>query len=140
VAKRSALKGRSLKGAALADQEVSVKGSRKARLVRHRGFQLSLVLAIGFGVWGMAAHDIDRFAPGATPECAQASRAQQVAWHRQQADVVELDSSTSLLRLFATIADELAAQPRNHDREAAPYSPSTSCQRRDEGGHNPRSR
>ena len=47
---------------------------------------------------------------GAEARCEPESKLQHVVWHHQQSAAVEIDSLTGLVRLFRTIADELAGK------------------------------
>src|SRR5437868_9591625 len=57
----------------------------------------------------VAAHERRQRVPNNGITCSTASEAKYVAWHRQQADRLQVDSISASLRLFTTFAEELAA-------------------------------
>jgi hypothetical protein len=79
----------------------------------------TVVASLGFAVLVAAARDVAQSALTVAEGCEPAIRIQQMVWHRQQSQAYEVDSLTGLVRLFATIADELAAEEAADDAHAA---------------------
>jgi hypothetical protein len=78
-------------------------------------FLTSLALILGFAFFALGVHDMKRSIQIERASCDEITVAQEVKWHRQQTEAVELHSLTGLLRLFTTIADELAAESSHHN-------------------------
>lgn len=76
-----------------------------------RSITLVAAVVVPLLAFGALAHDkhhaIER--PAATADAPQA--ADYLAWHRQEASMVELDTLTESLRLFSTVSDVLATDP-----------------------------
>jgi hypothetical protein len=94
-----------------ASQEIFMSALTNGCVAAFRKRCISIVLAMALAFPAVAAHEKERGEQdcpitGSMP----VDDARHVAWHRQQSGPVELDSLTGFLRLFATIADELAAR------------------------------
>jgi hypothetical protein len=77
----------------------------------YRKRRISAVLMMALAFSAVAAHENEKGAEGSSiGSSLPDGDVQHFAWHRQQTGRVELDSLTGFVRLFATIADELAAQ------------------------------
>ncbi|MGZ5095334.1 MAG: hypothetical protein ACXWCY_20400 [Burkholderiales bacterium] len=88
---------------------------RNGFVVTHVSFLTPLALIIGFAFFTVGAHDMKRSIRTKKASCDEIAVAQEVKWHRQQTEAVELHSLTGLPRLFTTIADELAAESSHHN-------------------------
>ncbi|HEV7801964.1 MAG TPA: hypothetical protein VGP15_12880 [Burkholderiales bacterium] len=88
--------------------------SRKGIVARHARSLRSLALIIGFAFFSIGARDLKRSLRTERASCDEITMAQQVEWHRQQTDAVELHSLPGLLRLFTTMSDQLAAEATDY--------------------------
>jgi hypothetical protein len=87
---------------------------RHGFVVRHARFLRSLAVILGLAFVTVGAHDLKRPMPTERASCEEITVARQLEWHRQQTEAVELHSLTGLLRLFTTVADELAAESTDY--------------------------
>jgi hypothetical protein len=94
-----------------ANQEILMSALMNGCVAGFRKRRISIVLMMALAYSAVAAHDNEKGAEGsAISSTMPAAEVQHLAWHQQQTGLVELDSLTGFLRLFLTMADELAAQ------------------------------
>ena len=87
---------------------------RHGFVVRHARLLHSLALILGFAFFTVGTHELKRSKQTERASCDEITVAHQLEWHRQQTEAVELHSLTGLLRLFTTVADELAAESTDY--------------------------
>jgi hypothetical protein len=93
---------------------MSMIALRKGFVARNARTLRSLALIIGFAFFTIGARDLKRSLQTERASCDEIAVAQQLEWHRQQTEAVEHHSLPGLLRLFTTIADELAAESTDY--------------------------
>ena len=84
--------------------------SERSALLSCPALLVSLAFALGLAALAVAAHSVERPLRGVEARCEPVSELQHVIWHHQQSAAVEIDSLNGLVRLFRTIADELAGK------------------------------
>jgi hypothetical protein len=115
-----------------ANREILMSALMNGCVAGLRKRRISIVLMMALAYSAVAAHDNEKGAEGsAISSTMPAVEAQHLVWHQQQTGLVELDSLTGFLRLFLTMADELAAQgASSRDDDASSVLPVLNASRR----------